>query len=733
MAYPDAVPDLFIFINVHKPVRNNVMSIIQKIRDKAAWIIIAAIALALIAFIVQDAFQGGSRGWFSGNSTILGKVDGKKIDVRSFEEKVKAMEEQYRNANYPINEMMRQQIRDGVWNDAVEDILYTKKFAKLGMTITRNERGDILYGANPPQQLQQQFTDQKTGVYDANAAYTAINGLKAKTPQYENFWGQFVPSLEKNRLKEKYLTMLTNSAYVPKWLVTKMNQDNNQLAQFSYVNVPYSTVSDSSVKVTDQEITQYVNEHKEAYKQEASRTIEYVSFDAGPNKADSTSILEQITALKNEFQTTTEAQAFLLRNTSETPFTDAYVLKSKLQVPNADTIRSLEDGQVYGPYLDAGNYTIAKMIGKRNMPDSVKVRHILIKVNDGQTGPVRPDSVAKKLIDSIVTAINTGTSFDSMVVKFTEDEGSKTTAGVYEFASTQLNLSKEFYETAFYGNTGDKKTVKVDNSSYSGYHYIEVLSQKNFEPAYKVAYLSKQIVPSDMTANTANGLASQFAAESRDRRKMDENAKKKGLNKFLAADIKPLDYTIMGIGDSRELVRWIYEAKPGNVSDRPFLVGDKYVVPALVAVYEEGVMSPDKARPLVEFKIRNSKKAEQIQKKIGAASTLEAVAQATGQKVATADSVQFGQPSIPNVGQELKVVGSAFNKANQGKVTTPIPGELGVFVIKTDKISSIPSASFDPAQQQKFLQQQQRSFSSRVIPDLLRRNADIKDNRQNFF
>jgi peptidyl-prolyl cis-trans isomerase D len=376
---------------------------------------------------------------------------------------------------------------------------------------------------------------------------------------------------------------------------------------------------------------------------------------------------------------------------------------------------------------------VAKMIGKRSLPDSVKVRHILINIRDEQN-PVRSDSAAKRLIDSIVTAINTGSSFDTMVVKLSEDQGSKTTGGVYDFSSTQFStISKEFAETAFYGKTGDKKTVKVDNAKYSGYHYIEVLNQKNFETAYKVAYLAKPIVPSDMTANAANGLAQQFAAESRTRKQMDDNAKKKGTNKFVAADIKPLDYTIMGIGDSRELVRWIFEAKPGEVSDRPILVGDKYIVPALIAIYEEGIMSPDKARPLVEFRIRNNKKAEQIQKKIGSASTLEAVAQATGQTIGRADTLLFGQPNIPNVGQELKVAGSAFNKANQGKVSSPIAGELGVFVVKTDKIGSQPSVNFDPAQQQKFLQQQQRSFSSRVIPEILRKSADIKDDRQKFF
>ncbi|RYY31109.1 MAG: peptidylprolyl isomerase [Chitinophagaceae bacterium] len=710
------------------------MSIIQNIRDKAAWIVSGAIALALIAFIAQDAFQGGGGGLFAGNTTTLGKVNGKKIEVQPFQERVQMMEEQYRNANYPMNEMMRQQIREGMWNEAVEDIILSKEFDKLGLTISDRELSDMLYGPNPPQQIQQQFTDPQTGIYDANAAAQAIKSLKKGTPQYASFWGEFVPSLEKGRLKEKYYSILGNSAYVPKWLVEKTNADASQTATVSFVNIPYSTIADSTVKISDQDINQFVNEHKESYRQEESRTIEYVSFDAAPNSEDTASIFSQVEALKGDLAGATDIATFLRGAGSETEYFDGYIQGSKIQVVNADTLRSLAEGQVYGPYLDGGNYVVARMVGKRTIPDSVKTRHILIKTVDGRTGPVRSDSAAKKLIDSIVTAINAGASFDTMVVRLSEDEGSKNTGGVYEFASTQFgNLSKEFAETAFYSPAGTKKTVRVENASYSGYHYIEVMSQKNFETAYKIAYLSKPILASDLTRNNAMGLASQFAAESRTRKQFDENAKKSNINKFVAPDIKPLDYTIFGLGDSRELVRWAYEAEAGDVAEQPYMIGDKYVVAAVSGVYKEGVMPAEKARPLVEARIRNIKKSEIIIKKIGTPASLEAVAQANNQLVSKADSVRFGAPTIPNIGPELKVVGMAFNKAVLNKASQPIPGELGVFVIKTENVGSSPVPGFDAAQQQKMLQQQQRAFAARMIPEIIRKSADIKDERHKFF
>lgn len=711
------------------------MSIIQNIRDKAAWIIIGAIALALIAFIVQDAFQNQSM--FQSNRSTLGEVNGKKINAADFEERFKQAEAQYTNQGYPMNESMRQNIREALWNEYVEDAILSKRYDNLGIITSDKELSDILFGANPPQDLRQQFTDPNTGIYDANAANQQIQALRKQknSPMYRSFFEQYLPAIKKSRQKEKYISILANSSYAPKWMVEKINADNSQKSSISFVNVPYATISDSAVKVTDEEILSYVSKHKEEYKQDKSRTIEYVTFNAAPSKADSLEVYNQIVALKNEFATTEDPASFLVRTSSETPFFDGYVLKSKMQVAAADTIQRLKINEIYGPYLDGGTYVMAKMLGERSVPDSVKSRHILIKFSD-RGRPVLEDSVAKKRIDSIVNAIRAGASFDSMVVKFSDDPGSKDKQGIYEFSSLQMgNLSKEFADVIFYGNAGDKKTVRVENSQYGGYHYIEVISQKNFEQAYKVAYLTKPILTSDATDNAAMGMASQFAAESRSKKSFDENLKKRNLNKFTAADIKPLESNIQGLGESRELVRWMYEADPGDVADRPYLVGDKYVVPVLTQVAEEGTMSAQRARPMVEFIVRNEKKASQIISKIGTANSLEAVSKQVAQPIAKSDSILFNSPFIPNVGQELKVVGASFNKQYQSKVSEPIAGNGGVFVLKIENLSAIANPAFDAAQQQAAMQQLlQRSISNpQGLLDILKKTVKIEDNRAEFF
>jgi peptidyl-prolyl cis-trans isomerase D len=349
---------------------------------------------------------------------------------------------------------------------------------------------------------------------------------------------------------------------------------------------------------------------------------------------------------------------------------------------------------------------------------------------------VLADSTGKQRIDSIELAIRGGADFNEMVLKYSDDQGSKTTGGEYEFASAQFpSLSREFAEVAFYGKTGDKKVVKVENASYAGYHYIEVLSQKGFEPAYKIAEFSKAIVPSDETVQRQNGIASQFAAESRTKKQFDDNLRKANYNRLVATEIKPLDGTINGVGSSRELVRWIFDAEPGEVSETPFQVDDKIVVPVVTRVYKKGLMPVEKARPLVESIIRNQEKAKQIKAKIGKPASLEAAATATSQQVMREDSLMFSSSFIPNLGQEPKVVGAAFNKALVSKLSEPIAGNGGVFVIKVENQTAVSTATGETQQlQAELTEAQKRAYADpRLITDILKKTVEIKDDRHKFF
>ena len=705
------------------------MSVIQKIRDKYAAVVIAVIALSLVGFILMDAFVGRSRG--AGTSTTIGKVNGEKIERNDFEKKLTMQQQMYASQG-----AQRDQLIGNVWDQSVDDIVMNQEYKKLGLQFTAKELNDLLFGPNSPQWLKNEFTDKATGQFKVNDAkqYFAQMKKQKDNPNLEMFNEAYIMPTISQALREKYMALLNQTIYVPKWMAEKSLADQNSIAGFSYVAVPYTSILDSTIKISDDDVKSYVDKHKEEFKQEdAVRSISYVSFNAFPNGQDSSNVFNQINNMKSEFVTATDPQNYLTRVSSETPYLDAYILGSKIMVPNADTIKALADGQVFGPYLDGKNYTVAKMIGRRSIPDSAKVRHILIKTAEkGQ--PVLADSVAKFRIDSIENAIKSGADFNSMVIKYSDDQGSKATAGEYTFPSTQFSgISKEFAEVAFYGNVGDKKVVKVENAQYSGFHYIEVLKHINPGTGYKVAYLSKTIDASQETINAANNAAAQFSASSRNQKQFEQNAAKEKIQPLTAVDIKPNDFSIPSLGESRQFVRWIYDNKVGDVSE-PYEIGDSYIVALITSAQQKGIMGVAKARPTAEQFIRNEKKAQQIiSGKFKGGATIEAVAQGAGGQVLRADSVSFAQPFIPNVGNEPKITGAAFNKSIQGKVSEPIAGNTGVFVIKADKISAVAGAISNADELRKQMVMQLKQMGGFRSMEALKKVADIKDNRSDFY
>jgi peptidyl-prolyl cis-trans isomerase D len=418
--------------------------------------------------------------------------------------------------------------------------------------------------------------------------------------------------------------------------------DNSLIAKTSYVTVPYASIADTTIKITDSEIKTYINDNKKDFVQkEETRSISYVLFDAAPTAADSSAVRDQIARLKSDFTATTDAPGFLVQQGSSIEFLDSYLSGTSIQIPVKDSIFALPDGGVYGPYLDGGSYVLAKKIGQKILPDSAKVRHILIKTADPQAQRVLlDDSTAKKRIDSIALAINNGASFDLLARTLSQDEGSIEKGGVYDYFP-QGQMVPTFNAFAFEKPVGTRGVVKTD----FGYHLIEVLGQKGSQPNYKIAYMAKPITPSSETDNAANTAASSFAGSSTDQKtfdaNFDKNLKGKNMNKLVAQDILPNASEITGLGgNTRPLVRKIFAADKGDVL-QPELVGSAYVVAVVTEVNEAGTQSISKARAAVEPVLRNKKKAEQIKQKIKGITTLEAAATALGQPVQVADSLRF--------------------------------------------------------------------------------------------
>jgi peptidyl-prolyl cis-trans isomerase D len=695
------------------------MSVIQSIRDKGAWIIFGIIALALIAFILQDGVRRGGR---STDNTTLGKVNGEKIERVAFEEKLTLQEKMYGSQG-----AQREQLIGSLWNQEVERIVLKQEYDKLGLQVTSKELSDILFGVNSP--LRQEFTDPKTGEFRVNDAKQAFAQIKKSknAEQVSMINNVYIEPTIEQALRNKYQGILQQAAYAPKWLIEKQIADNNAISNISYAYAPYASISDSTVKVTDEEISAYVNKHSNQFKkEEETRTIAYVGFNAAPSQTDSITILNQVKSYQNDFEATKDAKGFLAKVGSDLPFYDSYFSKAKMQQSNKDSLTKMSVGTVYGPYLDGSSYVLAKMVGTKNWPDSVTVRHILIATTNPQTGQqLRADSVGQKLIDSIATAVKGGADFAALCAKYSDDPGSKDKAGVYPFFP-QGQMVIPFNDYVFDHPTGSKGVVKVDY----GYHYVEVLGQKNFAPAYKIAYLSKAIVSSNETVSNANTAAAQFAAGAKNRKSFDENALKASKQLLIGNDIKANDNQIVGLGASRQLVRWIYEHTTGDVSD-PQEVGDKYIVAIIAAVNKAGIMSVAEARPLCENIVRSAKKAKILIDTKIKGNTLEAIAASAGTSVQRADSLSFAAPFIPNMGSEPKVIGAAFNKSLQGKVSDLIIGTSGVYALRVES-NAAKLATIDEAGVKQTLIQAARMSAFRGL-DALKKSASITDNRSKFY
>jgi peptidyl-prolyl cis-trans isomerase D len=715
------------------------MSVIQKIRDKYARIAVVMIALALLGFILMDAFTGRSK-LFGGNSSTLGRVNGKAIDYVDFEKKVKVQEEaQQQQQGYHPDEASRQQLIQSLWDQEVNQTIMNEQFDKLGLTIGKKELNDILFGQNPPQDLKQRFTDPSTGMYNAAQAQQLINQIKKSKNQTEiNQLELYLSSLEMNRMMEKYNSLLVNSINFPRWFLEKQNSDNSLLAKVSFVSYPYSKIPDSTIKVSDKEIADYISQHKKDFKQKETRNIAYVLFSAAPTTADTNAVRQKLSSLNADFDSTKDYETFLKREGSKLPFYDAYVSKGRIQNPHKDSILKTPAGGIYGPYLDENNLVLAKIVGIKQWPDTAKVRHILIatqKQNEaGQMVRVKDDSTAKHLADSILNAIKGGASFDTLVVRYSDDPGSKDKGGVYDSIPTG-KMVPTFNDFIFDHKTGEKGIVHTE----FGYHVIEILGQKGSQPAYKIAYLARPITASEETDQSASNNASLFAGDSRDVKSFDANFEKtlkpKGYNKLIALDIQPNDYEVQGIGSSRQLIRAIYNANKGDVL-QPYRVGENYIVVAVTDVNHEGTSSVSSARSSVEPILRNKKKAEQTKQKLGKITTLEAASSAIGQPTQTADSLRFNGASNPALGFEFKVVGAAFNPANKGKVVPEaIEGQAGVYVLRVDNITTTPVATANIEEQRKVLQAQARqSMMYRNNPtEVLKKSANIKDDRAKFY
>jgi peptidyl-prolyl cis-trans isomerase D len=716
------------------------MSIIQTIRDRGTWLIFTLLVLALIAFIFMDAgrrdniFGGGGR-------SSIGSVNGKKINSEVYNARVDALRQIYSN-NPQITE---DQIATFVWNSMVDEKLMNSEVGKLAGNFSDKELFEIAIGkyGQPNQHMfqlfsllppQVQMVDPNTRQIDQKKAedYYRYIMSSAADPKDQVLFKAILGMVRHEYVLNKHQMYMSTVNYAPVWLAKKQLAENNSMAKISYVFVPYTDLSDSlpELKITDADLEKYMAKSPDLYRQEENRVIDYTVFSFAPTAKDSLAIYNELVSLKEQMKTTPDSLAgkFATTNSSRKPFTDQFIRKAELAI--GDSSLPFVKGNTFGPYLDGGNYTIAKIVDVKDYADTATSRHVLIKISDPQSGQVfRTEAEAKKLIDSVKMLNDAGISIDSLAKKFSEDEGSKPMGGLIENSAFGGTVP-EYNDFIMGGNPGEKKIVKT----VYGYHFIELISKKKISPAYKVAYLARAIEPSQTTRDSVNGAATAFAAGNRTDKAFDEYFTKNSTGKQAKVPgviVSRTSSAIQGFSQkATEMQKWAFTAKKGQVSE-PIIMNDemRIGVAKLADIKNEGQLSAKDARPMIETVVRNERKYEILAKKYPGGGSLQDIAAKTGKQVVTQDSISFASASIPNLGNEPRVAGAMFNQTYQTKASGPIRGVQGVYFIKIEgQPYAAPGASSDYKMVQEGMKrdaQNSMGGSYRAF----RKGAKIKDKR----
>ncbi|WP_104735524.1 peptidylprolyl isomerase [Hanstruepera ponticola] len=702
------------------------MAVLNKIR-KQSIVLIAVIALALFAFIIGDLFRN-SDALSAKSQNVVATINGKDITREDFLQKVEAAQRQLGPNGTATQAMNR------VWDQEVRNAVMESQYEALGITVEKDQMRDLLKSAlanNPDFQ-------NEAGIFDENKLSEYIQNLKSSSEVAYQQWVDYEKALANNALQQNYMNMV-KAGMIGTLAEGKMAYHlEGDKVDLKFIQIPYSSIPDSTITVSKAEITKYIKEHEEQYKVDASRDIQFVEFKEVASVEDEEEIKKELISFKdgkveyNNGRTDTikpfsqvkdHANYINFVASSDIKFDNRFLKKSQLPTAFADSIYNLNVGEVFGPYKDNGHFKLSKVIADTQMPDSVKARHILIPFIGSRSATdstTQTEAQAKTTADSLMRIVKADTTKFKSLLDFSADKVSNEKDGVLDWY-TYNAMVPEFRDYTFENETGDIGVVK----SAFGFHVIEILGQKNKQRAVKVATIARKIEPSEATVNKVFRDASNFeiALEKGDFQTLAEE------NDYVVRPvntIKELEENIPGLGSQRQIVRWAFEEETEVGDYKRFNVPGGYAIVQLVAKNKEGLMGTEEASVTALPKIRKEKKAAQIKSRI-TATTVEDLGKAENITPRTSLALTMKNPTISGAGREPLVIGTAFGM-EQGETSGLIEGETGVFMIHVVKKELAPEMD----NYQGFANQVQTAKVNGVTTKLynaLKEAAEIEDNR----
>lgn len=706
------------------------MAVIEKIRQRVG-LVVFLIAASIVSFLLMDALSTTSR--ITGNANSIGSIDGESIDVQKYQAKIEQITDNYRNNQMELTDETRMQIREQAWTQEVEEHLLRRSYESLGLSITNDELTQLFTGDNlhPSIKSAAVFQDE-SGMFSKDKLAEYVKSFSDGTEEgkaRQRQWKRFEESVMKDEVKQKYTSLIKKAIYIPTWYAKQVYVDKNKKATIDYVFVPYTTIQDTEVTVTDAELKAYLNKNKEKFKQKESKSIEYLTYDVVPTKEDSTMAQKTIADNTEALKATEDAARFIKVQNSDTPFSDAYVAKDALTGLLKDSLFSLPIGTVVGPIYEAGAYKSVKLLDRKMIADSVKIRQILFTAADAA-------SVAKvtATADSVKTVLEKGGDFAAMATQFSADAASKAKGGDVGYVKPD-GLAPELAKAVFYEHKqGDIFTTPTAQ----GLYLVQITSANPNKESVKFATFSKNVEPSEQTRNNVFAKALQFATQNTKVEAFRKAAAEQTLAIKKSENIEKNTYNITGLGISEEIATWAFTNDVGKVSSQIFSLEEElkdgtgrrkitYILPAVTAAKEEGTPTVDDVRTQLEAEVKKEKKAEKIIAKIGNADNLQSVASATGQEMASAAELDFYSFSLADLGREPKVQGTIFS-LKPNTVSKPIVGDKGVYVVKVNSFTEATPPSDLAATKSEIDQPIKQSVDFSAL-QALTKASKVEDNR----
>ncbi len=704
------------------------MAILNSIRQRGIFLILI-IALALFAFILSDILTTGNTGPKGQNN--IATINGTDIPRQSFMEEVEMVQRNY-GPNASTTQVMNM-----VWEQELRRVILQEQMEKAGIAVEKAQLDNALKSslANNPTFL------NEAGQVDDGKIQEYIASIKTSSPQMYQQWIQFEEGTAEGVMQNTYFNLIKGGL---RSTIAEGEQEyhfQNDNIDLSYALVPYSSIEDADITITDSEIEKYVAAHKNQYQTEAKADIQYVLFSEEPSETDIADAKEATAVLLNQkvefnnqtktndtipgFKNVEDYEDFVNQH-SDAPFFDQWLFKKDLTPSVADTLINLNKGDVYGPYKVDNTFNLTKVIDTKKMPDSAESKHILIRYVGTMRAPetlTRTKEEAQKLADSLLTVVKKDkTKFADLATEFSDD-GSKDNGGDLG-NSTPGRMVPPFDAFIFNNPTGTIGLVETD----FGFHVVEVGKQSEPKKAIKVATVVKNIEASEKTMNNIFSEASKFevAVSKAD---FTETATAQNLEIKPVNKIGIMDATIPGIENNRTIVTWAFNEDTKVGDTKRFNVNNGYVVAQLTRKNPKGLMPVSEASATVKPILLKEKKAKKIRESISG-TTIEEVAKNQNVSVKPAKGINMANPRLGSA-SEPKVVGMAFG-TKAGETTPLIDGNEGVYMVKV--------TAFNPAPKMESYVNQANQLNTKAAPaaqgkvlEALKKKAEIEDHRANFY